>query len=70
MSTKHIVVETAIALSADQKKSMQSLLKEKFDATAFEEVVNPAILGGVRITVGSTRYDASLQGKLAQLRTA
>ncbi|MEK7458202.1 MAG: F0F1 ATP synthase subunit delta [Patescibacteria group bacterium] len=63
-----IIVETVIPLSTDQKAVVSTLLKSKFGTPSFTEKLNPSILGGVRIMVGSTQYDATLAGKLAQLR--
>jgi len=65
-----IIVETVIPLSAEQKAVVSALLKSKFGTTSYAEKLNPSILGGVRIMVGSTQYDATLAGKLAQLRNA
>jgi F-type H+-transporting ATPase subunit delta len=33
----------------------------------FSSAVNPALIGGIRITVGSDIYDGSVQGRLAKL---
>lgn len=63
-----IVVETVIPLSPEQKAVVSALLKSKFGTSTFTEKLNPSILGGVRIMVGSIQYDATLAGKLAQLR--
>ena len=63
-----IVVETAVELPAEQAKELKALLKKKFGTESYEEKVNASLLGGLRITVGATQYDASLLGKLNQLR--
>ncbi len=63
-----IVVESVIPLSAEQKKEVAALLKKKFGSDKFSERINVELLGGVRILVNSTQYDASLAGKLQQLR--
>lgn len=69
-TTRTIVVETVIPLSAAQKKDLTALFKSKFGTEKFSERINAEILGGIRIMVDSTQYDASLLGKLAQLRNA
>ncbi|HKY74251.1 MAG TPA: F0F1 ATP synthase subunit delta [Patescibacteria group bacterium] len=69
-TARTIVVETVIPLSAEQKKAVAAMLKQKFDTETFSEKINSEILGGVRIMVDSTQYDASLLGKLTQLRNA
>lgn len=68
--TQSIIVETVIPLSVAQKAIVSALLRSKFGTSSFTEKLNPSILGGVRIMVGSTQYDATLVGKLAQLRNA
>jgi F0F1-type ATP synthase delta subunit len=70
MTSTRIIVETVIPLSADQKKELAGVLKKKFGTDQFEEQLNADVLGGVRITAGSTQIDASIAGKLAQIRNA
>jgi F-type H+-transporting ATPase subunit delta len=67
-SHSHILVESVIELSPDQVKELKALLKKKFGSDQYESRLNPALLGGLRITVGSTQYDASVLAKLEQLR--
>ena len=69
MSKPDVIVESAVALSKEQASAVAEVLKKKLGVSEFSESVNPAILGGLRITVGSTRYDASVLGKLETLRT-
>lgn len=68
MSKSEVIVESAVALSTEQTDAVSKLLKEKLGSSEFTAKVNPAILGGLRITAGSTRYDASVLGKLETLR--
>ena len=68
LSINSIIVETVIPLSIAQKAVVSALLKSKFGTPSVTENLNPRILGGVRIMVGSTQYDATLVGKIAQLR--
>jgi len=64
-------VTTAVPLSAAQAKGVaaalrQALGKEPEIATR----VDPAILGGIRVKVGSRLFDASLRSKLDSLKFA
>lgn len=69
--TSHqIIVETVVPLTKELETSVKTLCKEKFGTEKFEHKINPSILGGVRITVDSTRYDASLKAKLDSLITS
>lgn len=67
-ASKSVVVESAISLTAEQKKALSSLLKAKVGSEKFTEKVNPTLLGGLRVSIGTTQYDMSLAGKLSQLR--
>jgi F-type H+-transporting ATPase subunit delta len=63
-------VESAAPLPADVRESYLSALTRLYGpgiATSF--VDNPALLGGVRVTVGSDVYDGSVRGGLATLET-
>jgi len=61
-------VESALTLPADFQASVQAGLARAYGAgltTSFAE--NPALIGGMRIRVGSDVYDGSVQGRLASL---
>jgi F-type H+-transporting ATPase subunit delta len=61
-------VESALTLPADLRASVQTGLARVYGpglTTAFAE--NPALIGGMRIRVGSDVYDGSVQGRLAAL---
>ncbi len=65
---QHVTVESAIALDATQTKSLETLLAKKLEGKLdISYVVNKEILGGLRVTVDSRRYDVSLSGKLEQI---
>ena len=61
-------VETAVPLPADLQSSVQSRLGKAYGPgldTQF--TVKPALIGGMRIRVGSDVYDGSVQSELAAL---
>jgi F-type H+-transporting ATPase subunit delta len=61
-------VESALALPADVQASVQAGLARVYGpglSTSFAD--NPALIGGMRIRVGSDVYDGSVQGRLAAL---
>jgi F-type H+-transporting ATPase subunit delta len=61
-------VESAAPLSDDLRASIEtSLTRIHGRAIATSFTGNDALLGGVRITVGSDVYDGSIQGRLAAL---
>ena len=60
-----IKVETVKELSAAQDKRLRSALEQKFGKNVvIEYVMNPALLGGLRIQSGSKMFDGSLSYKL------
>jgi F-type H+-transporting ATPase subunit delta len=61
-------VESALTLPADLQASVQAGLARVYGpglTASFAE--NPALIGGMRIRVGSDVYDGSVQGRLAAL---
>jgi F-type H+-transporting ATPase subunit delta len=62
-------VTTAIALDANQAKGLASALRLALGKDPeIETRVDPTILGGVKVKVGSRLYDASLKSKLDSLK--
>jgi F-type H+-transporting ATPase subunit delta len=58
-------VESAIALSADQQASVSANLQRIYGRglnISFQQ--NPALIGGLRVRVGSDVYDGSVSGRL------
>jgi F-type H+-transporting ATPase subunit delta len=62
-------IETATELSADAGEQMVANLKRRYggDLTA-RFVVNPELLGGMRIRVGSDVWDSSVRNRLQRLQ--
>lgn len=64
-------VTSAVALSDTQLKALSGSLKNAVGTTvAVETVVDPELLGGLVVKVGSRMVDSSLRTKLQQLRLA
>jgi F-type H+-transporting ATPase subunit delta len=62
-------VESAVALTAEQQSAMQANLGRKYGAglnISFSQ--NPALIGGLRVQVGSDVYDGSVRARLEALR--
>lgn len=68
LAKRHAVVESAAALDAATTADIEQNLKQKFgpDITA-EFHTTPALLGGLRIKLGSDVWDGSISGRLALL---
>ena len=64
-------VTTAIALTADQAKGVSAALRQALgQEPELTTRVDPAILGGLKVRVGSRLFDASLKSKLDSLKFA
>ena len=64
-------VTTAVALTDAQTESLKSALRQALGKDPrIETRVDPAILGGLKVRVGSRLYDASLKSKLDSLKFA
>jgi len=61
-------VESVIALDDAEQNNVKSTLTKRYGAgLSFTFAQNPALIGGMRIKVGSDVYDGSIQSRLAQL---
>jgi F-type H+-transporting ATPase subunit delta len=64
-------VTTAVAMTPAQAKGLQAALRASLGKDPeIETRVDPAILGGLKVRVGSRLYDASLKSKLDSLKFA
>ena len=64
-------VTSAVALTAAQNKAIAAALRQALGKDPeIETRVDPSILGGIKVKVGSRLYDASLKSKLDQLKFA
>jgi F-type H+-transporting ATPase subunit delta len=62
-------VESVVGLDDAQQASVKAALTKRFGAGLnFTFAQNPALIGGMRIQVGSDVYDGSIQSRLAQLQ--
>ena len=65
----NVLVESAVKLDAKEMTALEMLLKKKVSGKfVIQNIVNEEILGGLRVTIGSKRIDASLKGKLDQVK--
>lgn len=64
-------VTTALPLSAAQSKGLAAALRQALGKDPeIETRVDPSILGGIKVKVGSRLFDASLRSKLDSLKFA
>lgn len=67
-----VVVKSAVKLDADQKAAVKKVAQDKLGKQDFEliEVVDPAVIGGLRLQINSRIFDATIRGKLSALQEA
>lgn len=65
-----ILVTTAITLSSDQKKKLETALKAKYPKHSIEYVVTPACEGGIKVTIDSKQIDMTVAHQLTSMHKA
>lgn len=64
-----VTITTAVKLSAPQLKKLTTAIEKKYGTSSkIETVVDPSILGGVVVTVGSHQFDNSYRSRVAGLK--
>lgn len=68
MARRSATVESAVTLTSASQASIQQSLATRYGAgIQLRYSQNPALIGGLRIQVGSDVYDGSVQARLAAL---
>ena len=68
LDKRHAVIESAAALSPDTSEHVLRDLKSKYgEGLTTDFRVNPDLIGGLRISVGSDVWDGSVRGRLDRL---
>lgn len=62
------VITSAVPLSSAQYKLLAEAIAQKHGSIIIDEVVDPAVVGGVKIVIGSKEYDRTVAGRLRQLQ--
>lgn len=61
-------IESVIPLDETQQATVKATLNKRYgNGLTFTFALNPSLIGGMRIKVGSDVYDGSIQTRLAQL---
>ena len=68
LARRSVRVENAVATTPEQRSDIQARLTKAYGpGLDIQYVSNPALLGGLRIQVGSDLYDGSVKNRLDQL---
>lgn len=62
-----ILVETVVDLSKEQTAKLEQIFQKRFGSSRFQHKEVSSLIGGLRVTVGSTRVDSSILGALERL---
>lgn len=68
-NTADAEVYSARELSSDELKQLEQVFAAKLNKTSLrlETIVDPSIIGGVKLKIGNRIYDGSVSGKLARI---
>lgn len=67
---RHATIESASDLEASEKSAITRTLRSKYGSDVTTQYsVNPGLIGGLRIQIGSTVVDASVRSRLDRLAT-
>ena len=65
---RHATIESAVELSPEVREQIVSNLKRKYGTDlTIKFVVNPQLIGGMRVRLGSNVWDGSVQNRLQRL---
>lgn len=65
-----VTITTAVKLTPKQLGSIQTAVEKKYGKKVeYVQEVDPTVLGGIRVLIGSTMIDRTIQSKLTQLRS-
>ncbi len=69
LAERTVRVESAVPLDAAQESAVQAAAKARLgDKIVFQKSLNPALIGGLRVSIGYSVYDGSVRGRLDQLQ--
>lgn len=66
----NVLVQTTTPLTPTQKKTLSAALEKDADNIRWQERIDPTIGAGIRMQIGDTVIDATMHGRLEQLRKA
>ena len=68
VASRHAIIESAVPLDAAKVREYEAGLKSRFGELTTEFRENPALIGGLRIQIGSDVWDGSVQARLEALK--
>lgn len=68
VASHHAVIESAAPLEPAGMRDFEAGLKARFGELTTEFRLNPALIGGIRVQIGSDVWDGSVQARLEAIR--
>lgn len=68
IAQKTLIIETAGSLDQSTKSRLIKFIRDLRPVQQTELLKNPTLLGGLKLTIGDTVYDASLLSKIGKLK--
>jgi F-type H+-transporting ATPase subunit delta len=68
VASHHAVVESATPLEPARAREYEAGLKSRFGELTTEFRLNPALIGGLRVQIGSNVWDGSVQARLEAIK--
>lgn len=68
VASHHAIVESAVALDPAKAREYEAGLRSRFGGITTEFRLNPALIGGLRVQIGSDVWDGSIQARLETLK--
>ncbi|MCB9802074.1 MAG: F0F1 ATP synthase subunit delta [Pseudomonadales bacterium] len=62
------IVTTAVPITTQQREKIQTLVANKDATLTLKEVVDPHVIGGIKLQIGSTLYDQTIRHQLSELQ--
>ena len=71
VASRHVTVESAQPLGAQTRDGLVDKLKAKHgDSLTFEYIVNPELIGGIRVKLADDVWDGSIKARLERIANA
>lgn len=61
-------IELKVTTATEITDSHKKVLKNVFDSTHIVETIDPDVVGGIKVRVGDTIYDATIKTQLIKLK--
>jgi len=59
---------TAVPLNSTQRQKIQKAIETKYGPMEITEIVDPTVIGGIKLRIGSREYDGTILAKIKKLR--